>query len=606
MRNIFLGFTLLLCFIQLSAQPRVPSTFTYCGIEVTLSRGAQERIQSHVDKIFENPTYLKRMVAKAKMYFPFIEEAFRDERVPTDIKYLSIQESALKPNAVSMSNAVGFWQFKEGSAKETGLLVDRYVDERKHIYRASIGSAKYFARANSDFNNWVYAIVSYYEGPTGAVPFTDPSYYGRKKMKINDDFHWYALKAMAHKIAYQAALELDVSVNYYLMPFATNGQRTWKEVLDDHNLSEESFFTYNQWISDKKRIPFEQDFTYYIPIPASQYKGHYEDPSKQLKIALNSPDANLAPSNDINVLTTPFETKTEPSPKPQQAATSEPVTPMATSEIYPGGSFMAQPVSVLSRDRYAVFNLKDDLHYQKVYTLYEGEQSFERFSSQLLLFSDQLLRWNHLQNEAQLEPPHLLYLSPWEAVHFHVVEKGETLPSIARMHKISVGKILRKNRMAKSDTKIYIGQKLYLKKKKPKGEKIIILETKKEVEMVETPSYIPPSSSTVIPNSISVPDTTTLISTPTVETHANDNIGSSSEIVNSMPKPSRPPVQELTSHWIEHTVSQGETLWSISKRYGTKVEIIKRINQMDTTDLFIGQVLKIMSNEEIGRGKIDR
>ncbi len=602
MRKLFLGFMLCVLASQLSAQPRVPSTFMFCGIEVTLSRGARERIQSHVNKIYENPVYLKRMVARAKMYFPYIEEAFRDVRVPPDLKYLSIQESALKPNAVSMSNAVGFWQFKEGSAKETGLIVDRYVDERKHIYRASIGSAKYFARANGDFNNWLYAIISYYEGPTGAVPFTDPAYYGRKKMTINDDFHWYALKAIAHKIAYQPALEEDVNVNYYLMPFATNGHRTWREVIEAHNLSEDSFFEYNKWINDTRRIPDGRDFTYYIPVPVAQYLGHVEDPGKQLKIAMTSAEAQLLPSSDLNVLSGQPEPDTSTLPQASQSQHEEiQLTPPAksqTSEKYPGASFVAQPVTQLPREAYAIFNIEDDLHHQSVYTVYDGINSFERFSGQHLIFSDKLLKWNRLEHTSQLDPPQVIYLGPLSNAQFHVVEKGETLPNIARKHDVSVGKILRKNRMDKDDMTIYIGQKLYLQKKKPKGEKLIILRiTPQEEESEMVAEETPYTESATYPQK-----DTANVYTVAQEESSYTGFQQEEEVIHEMPKPSRPPIQEFTSRWIEHTVLQGETLWSISKRYRTKVDIIKRINQMDTTDLYIGQVLRIMANEEVVRG----
>jgi membrane-bound lytic murein transglycosylase D len=79
---------------------------------------------------------------KARLYFPIIERIFAEERVPDAIKYLAIQESSLIPDAVSSANAVGYWQFKDFTAREVGLRVDRQVDERKNIVSASqFGSA---------------------------------------------------------------------------------------------------------------------------------------------------------------------------------------------------------------------------------------------------------------------------------------------------------------------------------------------------------------------------------------------------------------------------------------------------------------------------------
>ena len=52
------------------------------------------------------------------------------------------------------------------------------------------------------------------------------------------------------------------------------------------------------------------------------------------------------------------------------------------------------------------------------------------------------------------------------------------------------------------------------------------------------------------------------------------------------------------TRWINHEVAAGETLWSISVTYGTKVEIIKLINKMGNDDLSPGMVLRILAKED--------
>jgi len=42
-----------------------------------------------------------------------------------------------------------------------------------------------------------------------------------------------------------------------------------------------------------------------------------------------------------------------------------------------------------------------------------------------------------------------------------------------------------------------------------------------------------------------------------------------------------------------HTVQQGETLFSIARRYGTTVETLMRINGLDRPNLEVGQVLRL-------------
>jgi len=52
--------------------------------------------------------------------------------IPADYKYLAVIESGLD-NVVSSSNAVGYWQFLKGTARDYGLEVNKEVDERYNI-----------------------------------------------------------------------------------------------------------------------------------------------------------------------------------------------------------------------------------------------------------------------------------------------------------------------------------------------------------------------------------------------------------------------------------------------------------------------------------------
>lgn len=212
-------FPLLLSFFWNFEQPtKVPDTTIFCGIEITIDESAKEKIRDIKKKLYENPTYFNAAVDRGDTYLPFIEEALRDLNVPDDIKYVAMQESNLFPAAVSTSNAVGFWQFKEDAAKESGLVVNAFIDQRKHVYLSSLAAASYFAKANRTYDNWLYSIISYYEGVTGVVDYTDPKYYGKKQMTIDDKTHWYLLKSIAYKLTYEDALKLTYQPTVWLHP----------------------------------------------------------------------------------------------------------------------------------------------------------------------------------------------------------------------------------------------------------------------------------------------------------------------------------------------------------------------------------------------------
>ncbi|MDT3404496.1 lytic transglycosylase domain-containing protein [Mucilaginibacter terrae] len=102
-----------------------------------------------------------RIMGLSKYYFPIYEKAFKDAGIPEEIKYLSIVESALNPNAVSRVGATGPWQFMFSTAKIYGLNMDNYVDERRDPIQASYAAAAYLRDAYQEFGDWLLAIASY-------------------------------------------------------------------------------------------------------------------------------------------------------------------------------------------------------------------------------------------------------------------------------------------------------------------------------------------------------------------------------------------------------------------------------------------------------------
>ena len=89
-----------------------------------------------------------------------------DSGVPVDFKYLSVIESGLA-NAVSPSDARGFWQFMEPAAEEFGLRVDRDVDERYHVEKATRAACAYLNEAHRRYGDWILAAASYNMGMSG-------------------------------------------------------------------------------------------------------------------------------------------------------------------------------------------------------------------------------------------------------------------------------------------------------------------------------------------------------------------------------------------------------------------------------------------------------
>ena len=205
-RFCLLTASLFLIHFGLQAQvPQVPLEMQFADLTLRIHPQAQREIQLDVDALYRNQTYFNLKADRFNLYLPILERELRNQEVPDEIKYLVIQESGLVPDAVSTSNAVGFWQFKQGTAEEVGLRVDSQIDERKNIAKATRGAAIYLKKHQNILNNWMAALVSYQMGLGGAKAYFGNQYAGQKLVVVDRNTHWYFKKFLAHKVAFEAA-----------------------------------------------------------------------------------------------------------------------------------------------------------------------------------------------------------------------------------------------------------------------------------------------------------------------------------------------------------------------------------------------------------------
>ncbi len=107
----------------------------------------------------------EKMIGRATMYFPIFEKYLREKNLPVDLKYLPVVESALNPNAISRSKAVGLWQFMEGTGKEYGLRVSKVVDERRDPNKATLAAIDFLTNLYRRYDSWELALAAYNAGP---------------------------------------------------------------------------------------------------------------------------------------------------------------------------------------------------------------------------------------------------------------------------------------------------------------------------------------------------------------------------------------------------------------------------------------------------------
>lgn len=139
--------------------------------------------------------YIKR----AAKFFPQIEPVLKDFSIPDDFKYIALAESGLQ-HITSPAGAKGIWQLMPTTARKYGLIVNKDIDERYNLEKATRAAALYFREAKKRFGSWTLAAAAYNRGMNGLEKaVTDQKETDYYKLFLNPETSRYVYRIVALK-----------------------------------------------------------------------------------------------------------------------------------------------------------------------------------------------------------------------------------------------------------------------------------------------------------------------------------------------------------------------------------------------------------------------
>ncbi|MDL2251697.1 lytic transglycosylase domain-containing protein [Odoribacter sp. OttesenSCG-928-J03] len=262
--------------VSFTTDVKLPKQITFAGESVPLNRiDVQESLRKELIVNTYLHSHTIQIMKKAPRIFAIIEPILKSNNIPEDFKYLAVIESSLDPLALSPSGAVGIWQFMEGTAKDFKLEINKEVDERYNIEKATYAATQYLKKAYERFGSWTATAAAYNAGQNMI----------RKQMEAQKETDYYDLllgeeteryvfrilalkQIMTHPELYSFIVKDKYPIEVTKKVKVNGPIPNLADFATEHKISYKTLKRFNPWLR-KNHLRNSQRKTYEILIPVN-------------------------------------------------------------------------------------------------------------------------------------------------------------------------------------------------------------------------------------------------------------------------------------------------------------------------------------------------
>ena len=252
--------------------PLVPYEVKFADVTFQLNDVTRYMIQTELNNIQSNRQNVKNQLDKVSLFLPIVESILHDQNIPDDFKYLVSYNKYQSSIETSTNLELGvYWCLNKEKAEDVDLLINSQLDERKHLLAATKGATLCLKRNYVLYKNWGTTLFSHISDKRVLSLLEVSRKWSSNAYVLLDSPAYSAiLQFLAYKIAIEREFPIyKPSVPKIIYEYPYSKGKTLNRISAELKVESATLNEYNLWLT-AKNVP-DTECQVLVVVPASRY-----------------------------------------------------------------------------------------------------------------------------------------------------------------------------------------------------------------------------------------------------------------------------------------------------------------------------------------------